>query len=484
MKRIISLILAFCTVATLFSSCGESDTSKDPGGGENSDTATHTHYFEEGKCACGESDPNYEGEGEMESFVYSATVLPVKGGANGIVVLQHDDAYYDTAIIMDNLLREYGLCADVAMLSNRVWNYSNGTPKASEVEKWREILDTGRWKITSHSATHTWWGKATEGEDGITVTYDDIEKMTAEVIGSQQILRTLFPDQRVLTFAYPGFTSEKNKYTDGSEKMILEIIYSEAMRKMLDETYIAGRRVQAAYSVLDNTIDWTMSGCYHIGGNYTNNKVEKAAEQGLLTILYVHNMVNVPTDQLKTYDYPSNTMAAYYFEDTCKKLAERVASGEVWNAHYEDAVMYLREAQSAKSTVTYSDGKLTVRLTDGVMSASGCWECDVFHSKYEGREMSERFSFCTGCKHERKMLNVKQERIEASNKTKLMRKEYAKAVFEILSKERPKLYCRLEKKNIEWDKAFPSTFDDVQEGLYVALVALAEDSIGRYSFAQ
>ena len=98
--------------------------------------------------------------------------------------------------------------------------------------------------------------------------------------------------------------------------------------------------------------------------------------------------------------------------------------------------------------------------------------------------MSERFSFCTGCKHERKMLNVKQERIEASNKTKLMRKEYAKAVFEILSKERPKLYCRLEKKNIEWDKAFPSTFDDVQEGLYVALVALAEDSIGRYSFAQ
>ena len=363
MKRILSLILAFCTIATLFTSCGESDTSKEPGG-EKSDTATHSHVFTDGKCECGESDPNHKGEDEMESFVYSATVLPVKGGANGIIVLQHDDAYYDTAIIMDNLLREYGLCADVAMLSNRVWNYSNGTAKADEVAKWREILDTGRWKITSHSATHTWWGKATALGDGTYNTYDDIEKMTAEVIGSQEILRSLFPDQRVLTFAYPGFTSEKNKYTDGSEKEILEVIYSEAMRKMLDEHYIAGRRVQAAYSVTDTTIDWTMSGCYHIGGNYTNNKVEKAAEDGLLTVLYVHNMANVPEDQLKTYNYPSNTMAAYYFEDTCKKLAARVASGEVWNTHYEDAIMYVREAQSATATVRYANGGLTVSLTD------------------------------------------------------------------------------------------------------------------------
>ncbi|MBQ8529085.1 MAG: polysaccharide deacetylase family protein [Clostridia bacterium] len=305
-----------------------------------------------------------DGGDDMTDYIPSATVLAVRGGANGIVVLQHDDGSFETAVVMDRLLRKYGLIADVALLANRVWNADSDTPKASSIEKWRQILDTGRWKVVSHSLTHTWWGTATDDGLGGYILADDIEKMTAEIVGSQQMLRKAFPDQKVLTFAYPGFTSQKNSYTNGTEEEVLRYIYSEAARQLIGETYIGGRRVQTAYSVTDKTIDWTMTGCYHIGGNYTSSYATKAGQEGKLMVLYVHNVTEVPEDELKTYDYPANTMAAYYFEHTCKQVAAGIADGTVWNAHYEDAVMYLREAQTASVSVTGDKGGLKVLLTD------------------------------------------------------------------------------------------------------------------------
>ena len=314
----------------------------------------------------GSSDetPGDEEEDDMSSYSPKAVVLSVKGGASGIVVLQHDDGYFETAVVMDNLLRKYDLVADVCMLSNKIWDTSTNAPKASAVKNWREILDTGRWKMVSHSHTHTWWGTATDNGVGGYSISDNTEKMIREIIGSQEMIRAAFPDQGVLTFAYPGFSTEKGKYTDGSEAELLKYIYSDEARELIDETYIAGRRVQAAYSVDDKSIDWTMSGCYHIGGNYTTSYVEKAIANGTLNVLYVHRMVEVPEDQLKTYAYPSNTMAAYYFESTCQKLARAVAEGTVWNTHYEDAVMYLREAQSATVSVEGDSSGLRVTLTD------------------------------------------------------------------------------------------------------------------------
>ena len=122
--------------------------------------------------------------------------------------------------------------------------------------------------------------------------------------------------------------------------------------------------------------------------------------------------------------------------------------------------------------------------SDKEMSKAGCWECKIFHSKYEGKEMELRFSSCAGCKHEKSLLAVKTETLDASKKADKLHKEYAKAVFDILSKEKPKLYSRIERKNVEWETAFSADFDKVPEVLYVALVALAEDDIGRYSFAK
>ena len=371
MRKLILLLLTLAMILGCTVSCGEQDSAgnadnaggSDNGGSGGDDIGGSGDGSDSESGSGGENNDN-EGDTEVDNYVAQATVLAVKGGASGIVVLQHDDAYQETAVVMDKLLAKYGLVADVAMLSNRVYNYSTGKAKEDVVSFWQEILDTGRWKITSHSATHTWWGTATDNGDGTYTVTDNVKKMTDEIVGSGEILRELFPGQRVLTFAYPGFSTEKNKYTDGTEASLLKYIYSQAARELIGETYIAGRRVQADYSVTDTTIDWTMSGCYHIGGNYTTSKPQTAAQNGTLMILYVHNMVEVPEDDLKTYTYPSNTMAAYYFEDTCKKVRALVDSGEIWNTHYEDAVMYLREAQSASVSISGNKSGVKVTLTD------------------------------------------------------------------------------------------------------------------------
>ena len=61
-----------------------------------------------------------------------------------------------------------------------------------------------------------------------------------------------------------------------------------------------------------------------------------------------------------------------------------------------------------------------------------------------------------------------------------IREEYAKKVFAYLSGFKPKLLNRQDKTEIPWDKAFDSDFSLLEPGLKTALVALVEQSGGRY----
>jgi hypothetical protein len=46
-----------------------------------------------------------------------------------------------------------------------------------------------------------------------------------------------------------------------------------------------------------------------------------------------------------------------------EKIAEHTASGAVWNAHYEDAVLYLKEAEAASVTMKNNGSSISVNLT-------------------------------------------------------------------------------------------------------------------------
>ena len=291
-------------------------------------------------------------------------VLPVKGGANGIVTLIHDDGYYSTGFILDELLRKYGLVADVAMVVSNVYDVNTGYAKPDRLQ-WQKLIDTGRWKIINHSMTHGFWGSYETGADGKPVADSlvvDEDTLIREVITSAEILRELFPGQRVLTFAYPGH--------QGLETTFGEDMYV-SIRKLVESNYIAGRYFQKTSQTFYDW-EWDFMPAESIGVGYlqtTLNTIDAAAT-GKIATIFVHNVV---TDE----DYEARNLGQYgnsytpisHMEAVMEKIAEHTESGAVWNTHYEDAVLYLREAEAATVTVKNTDKSLTVNLTHTLDSA-------------------------------------------------------------------------------------------------------------------
>lgn len=342
-KKHVALLLAVTMCVTSFSSC---KLLLGAWGGEQSNGGNNT-----------ENDDNTQGGEDMIPESPKATVLPVKGGANGIVVLIHDDGYTGTVERFDSLLEKHGLVGNIALVTKFVYNTTSKTPKTSEVKKFQKFLDTGRWKIVSHSYTHEWWA-----EDGV----ENVDRMYEEIVGSQTILRELFPGQRVLTFAYPGLSSAVAQYGN-------QTVFSEAAKKLIEETYISGRKgtSTAPIDISNQNLKWNLLNGYGFMNGAVRNGtvqgiVENAAKNGGLILLYTHQL-KADTETQEKADattYNNNVMGIYYMDQVCLEVAKHVESGDIWNTYYEDAILYIREAQTAQVNVTESEGILTVLLTD------------------------------------------------------------------------------------------------------------------------
>ena len=271
------------------------------------------------------------------------SILPIKGGASGIVVLMHDDGDITSARLLDEIYEEYGLRGDIAMIASRVYDTATGTPDMLAVNAWQQILDTGRWNITSHSLTHQWWG------------LDDSSGMvTNEVVSSQTILRNLFAGQRVRAFAYPGFTAQVGEYGE-------DACYSIA-KELVDQYYVVGRHSEGCASSLTD-IDWTYISAESIGMSYLNTTLATIDEAagGKMAVIFMHNVCE------DTDSPPESTVTVSHMTEIAKKLSGYVSDGSVWNAYLEEAAMYLREAECASiSAYDITDEKITVTLTDSL----------------------------------------------------------------------------------------------------------------------
>ncbi len=316
--------------------------------------------------------------------VYDARVMSAKGGADGIVVLIHDDGTPATVAIMDRLYEQYGLVGDMALTQNNAEKYTS---------TWQDYLSTNRWKVVSHSKTHTWWGQYTEsgGNSSYCDTEtevsshpsktDDADKLHIEVVGSQESLRNLFPGQRVLTFAYPGFSTEKKSVASNKAELIFSDIYSQASRDLIEQTYISARAAglgypldiddpegswaEKAYATYSSEDLWNYFPSYSIGKDITpaTTAVDDAASIGGIAVIFCHKVVDA-------YTGGSNETLTADWELLCEKIAGYKNNGKIWSANYEDAILYLREATtSTLNVVEYGEGGMTVLLTDGMDDA-------------------------------------------------------------------------------------------------------------------
>ena len=129
------------------------------------------------------------------------------------------------------------------------------------------------------------------------------------------------------------------------------------------------------------------------------------------------------------------------------------------------------------TNVFYDCGK----TFEKVVEKSGCHECEKFVTLYSRKDWTKIFNHCTGCKAEKKILEIQKEYIAKSQELTAVKKIYAEAIFDYLSPLNPKLYSRPEKKHVLWNKAFPKSFNDVPEILYASIIALVEQVGGRYT---
>lgn len=329
-----------------------------------------------------------------ETMESPASIMKVKGGASSIFVLIHDDGTWNTVAIADKLYKKYGLVGDAAITLRTAFmstgvktDFTDDKASNMDVLKWRTLFDTNRWKLISHSMTHSWWGtydKTTA--DGKTVC-ENLERSEQlewyEIVKSQALLRYYFPGQRVLTFAHPGFAEPKNYIpgvTTGLQKY--DAVYNEEARILMDKYYIAARgTLNALININDPQGSWekdsstsgyaskTYSDVWNYVPSYCvdDTNLEKtyiqaannAAANGQMAVFFIHKLTKNESEKDN-----SNTMYAGNYEIFLQTIAAHVKSGTAWNAFFEDAVMYLHEAASAKASVRLSDNAIYVTLTD------------------------------------------------------------------------------------------------------------------------
>ena len=95
-----------------------------------------------------------------------ATLEKVRGGLDATVVIVHDDGDLPTCRFLFAEYEKNRLSGTIAMVADRITKSSSDELDTEAVAEWQTLLDSGRFSISCHSRTHTFWGLTDEEEDG------------------------------------------------------------------------------------------------------------------------------------------------------------------------------------------------------------------------------------------------------------------------------------------------------------------------------
>ncbi len=252
-------------------------------------------------------------------------VCEVKGDKRGIYTFISDDGYYDSVSWFDEQFEKYGLHGSVAMICDYVVEEGDETENRGTVEEWQDIFDKGRFDLINHSYTH----KAPLP----TLSQDELNY---EILDSLKWLRETFPGQKVLGFCTPYNQSNLNVYNT------------------VKESHYA-LRDGAGYNSLNPTEDgWFKivhkSSTERTGAEEMNGYIDDVIENKEWVVVMWHG---IEEDQ--------KSIATEHFEYLNLNL------DNVWSSSFNEAIMYLKEKQSAKITfISQSDEKIVFDVTDNL----------------------------------------------------------------------------------------------------------------------
>ena len=301
----------------------------------------------------GTADGELNVQDKFESYEVAASITNGYNGTNGIVVLitDNDGGDFETISRIDEMYKKYGLVGGLGTVAkNLYYDDARTQPKTADIAKWQEFLDTERWKIVCHSMTH----KKYASGSGSSFVIDE-DRLYEEIVESGELLRTLFPDQKVLTYAMTG-----NPSSVGVEDWSLR----EEERKLIEEYYIGGRFGTDGSPVAFANADYSSLPYATLSTASLNEmitKVNKCADEGKFYIVFNHYVIE--KEALAVLGEASWT-SIETMDALCAAVAARQNDGSLWCAHFEDAVMYMRERETASLSVSIVDGAIKIVLTD------------------------------------------------------------------------------------------------------------------------
>ena len=290
----------------------------------------------------------------------TATIEKSYGGADATVVIVHDDGDPNTATFMAQEFEKYDLRGTIGMITSKICTIDiNGNRKinSSTVKFWQGIIDTGRFIITSHSRSHTYWGRHDDGDEG--KYYDTSNNLisykfkpgqiTRETQGSQEDIRVCFPSQRAITFIKPGF----GKNEDGVQ-------ITAAAYEIISKYYVTMRNTGGGVDTIPAQNPLSIKSYMVRGGEDVNGwkgYVDEAiAKNGIIVYLF-HNINDNGSNNGLTV---KKTEADALF----KYISEKKAEGKVWVADFEQASLYAEEYRKASVTAVQNETAITLTVTD------------------------------------------------------------------------------------------------------------------------
>ena len=347
----------------------------------------------------------------LDYDVVNATLHKLKNGATGAITLVQDDGFTGTTEIMLDVCRKYGLKFNIAMTAKTVGDLdkdANGNFIVDEngnyqmtlknnISWWQNIIaqNSDAIEITSHSLTHSSWGLLDAN-------------VRAELIGSQQLLRAAFPGQRVLTFAYPGFTSNSRdaEYAKAREFMVDNYVAARFLstgknNSLINPNYFS---LECCSLYYNDPATWGTGASNNDG--WMMNAIKNSCSNGGWVVTMNH-MIQESNSGLSN---GSMTIDRAMFEYTVENyIVPNVQKGVLWNGFFTEVAQYITEYNSAKmSCKSYEDGVILIDLTDEEndeiydyaltidISVDETWDAATFsYTTRDGRSVSEVLNIST-----------------------------------------------------------------------------------------
>ena len=311
----------------------------------------------------------------------SASILPAKDGAKGILTLTYDDGIYSTGVWVDQMNKKYDLKGSFMLVPNWGDSHPNFTYAAGSVSKWKNLFAEGTLEPESHSMTHTMLPSNSFWDDETRLSCYQ-ENYQYELVQARDTIESTFGTPCLCYAPANNTLSNKSLRSDGNGNLLKDAtgsyieVSDGGAEKVAAKTYYAIRRGNRTFVQTLDPPTGTDVGCWHnlaikafkdSDSKETSVRcgwIDSAVQNGTWLIIMCHGIKGSGASD-------AGDLTTTEAEEFFSYASRYVQSGELWCATFGEATKYIREKQNTTVSERYSNGTVYVDVKINRTAADG-----------------------------------------------------------------------------------------------------------------